>query len=297
MRRSLEECTVYPHAKTIWQATDPNHVSSRFAASSWFKHLSSWFFCMRRAHPHWDVAARAFEQQIHNVRREAAAANAKLLRKGVKKTYEVGDEVVFYLPPTEQEAESMERKPKHLLQYKGPAFIIAKLSNTTYQIEFEGRKYNRCFSELRPYKSDKLPIDLPMANHRDMQERKLIVGNYVALCDSDDPEDNYFHLCKVVEIEDDTAVLLNYATFGKKLATARFSIMYQEQQSSRYTTDKPRLNSRSQEVIDRVALSEADGYIDHYDLKMTPKMRIKARCIKQLQKLGLKHYILDKTFP
>ena len=196
------------------------------------------------------VTARAFEQQIHNVRKEAAAANAALLRKGPNKSYQIGDEVSFYLPPSEKEALAMGRKPKHLLQYRGPAFVVEKLSNTTYQIEYEGRKYNRCFSELRPYKSDKLPLDLPMANHEEMQERKLIVGNYVALCDSADPEDDHFHLCKVIEIEDHTAVLLNYATFSTNLAKAKFSIMYQERRGLRYTTDKPRINPRSQEVID-----------------------------------------------
>ena len=139
------------------------------------------------------VTARAFEQQIHNVRKEAAAANAALLRKGPNKSYQIGDEVSFYLPPSEKEALAMGRKPKHLLQYRGPAFVVEKLSNTTYRIEYEGRKYNRCFSELCPYKSDKLPLDLPMANHEEMQERKLIVGNYVALCDSADPEDDHFH--------------------------------------------------------------------------------------------------------
>ena len=243
------------------------------------------------------ATARAFEQQIQNVRQEAAAANAELLRKGSKKAFKVGEEVTFYLPPTEQEALSMGRKPKHLLQYRGPAFVTERLSGTTYRIEFEGRKYNRCFSELRPYKSDKLPLDLPIATHEDMQERKLIVGNYVALCDSADPKDDHFHLCRVLEIEDATAILLNYATFSANIHTAKFSVMYQERHSARYTTDKPRINARSQEVIDRVSLQEAEDYVDHYNIKMTPKMRIKAKCIRQLQKLGLKHHILGKTFP
>ena len=241
--------------------------------------------------------ARAFEQQIHNARKEAAAANAELLRKGPKRVFKVGDEVSFYLPPSEQEALAMGRKPKHLLQYKGPAFVTEKLSNTTYRIEFEGRKYNRCFSELRLYKSDKLPLDLPMANHELMQQRKVIVGNYVALCDSTEPEDDHFHLCKVLRIEDSTAVLLNYATFTKNLYKAKFSIMYQEEQTQRYTTEKPRRNAKSQEVIDRVSLEDADSYIDHYDIKMSPSMRITARCVRQLKKLGLKHHVLGKTFP
>ena len=48
-------------------------------------------------------------------------------------------------------------------------------------------------------------MDLPIANHIHLQERRLIPGNYVALlCDSADPENDLFHhLCRVLAIEDD----------------------------------------------------------------------------------------------
>ena len=243
------------------------------------------------------ASARAFEQQIHNVRREATSTNAELLRKGPTRSFRVGQEVSFYLPPSEKEAMQMGRKPKHLLQYKGPALVTQKLSSTTYQIEYEGRKYNRCFSELRLYKADRLPLDLPMANPESMQERRLVVGNYVALCDSADLEDDHFHLCKVLSIEDEKALLLNYATFSNNIHNAKFSIMYQERSTLRYTTAKPKRNAREQEVLDKVALEEAEDYVDHYDIKMTKGMKIGKKSIRQLKKLGLKHHVLGQTFP
>ena len=64
-----------------------------------------------------------------------------------------------------------------------------------------------------------------------------------------------------------------------------------------FTTIPPRKNPIGQEVIDWVAVDEADGYIDHYDVKVTKSMRIKAKCIKQLKQLGLRHHVLGKTFP
>ena len=67
-----------------------------------------------------------------------------------------------------------------------------------------------------------------MANSRSMQENKLIIGNFVALCDSNDPEDDHFHLCKVVDLVDDKAILLNYATFTQNIRHAVFKVMYQE---------------------------------------------------------------------
>ena len=65
----------------------------------------------------------AFEKQISLLRHEAAERSAKQNSKGVKTVYEVGHEVSFYLPPSEKEAEAMGRKPKHLMQYRGPAII------------------------------------------------------------------------------------------------------------------------------------------------------------------------------
>ena len=241
--------------------------------------------------------ANAFIKQIENVRKEAAARTAELNKKGMTKVFKENDKVSFFIPPSEEEANSMGRKPKHMLQYKGPAIVVKRLSTTTYQLEFEGRTYYRCFSELRKYHSPDLPIDLPMANGKNMQVNKLIIGNYVTLCDTDDPQDDLFHLCKVTEIRDDKAILLNFATWGKNLKTAKFEVMYQERNTQRYTTAPPKGNAKEQEVVDSVSLKEADDYIDHYDVKMTKGMRISAKSIRELSKLGLRHHILGSTFP
>ena len=171
------------------------------------------------------------------------------------------------------------------------------LSNTTYKLEYLGRKYFRCFSELRPYKATKAPIDLPIATDLDMQTRKVVVGKYVALCDTADKEDDHFHLCKVTAIVDDKAVLQNYATWSQNIYRAKFTPMYQEDHTLRYTTERPKRDAESQEVIDEVPLEEAEDFIDHYDVKMTPKMHISKKSIRQLKALGLKHHVLGKTFP
>ena len=58
------------------------------------------------------ATARAFEQQIHNVRRETTAANAELLKKGAKRTFKVGQEVSFYIPPFREEGYANGQKVK-----------------------------------------------------------------------------------------------------------------------------------------------------------------------------------------
>ena len=199
-------------------------------------------------------------------------------RKGISNKYKVGDRVSLFIPPSEKLAKQMGRKPKHLLMYRGPAVMEEVLSNTTYRLEYLGGKYFRCFSELRPYKATKAPINLPTETDLDMQTRKVVVGKYVALCDTVDKEDDHFHLCKVTVIADDKVILQNYATW--------------------YTTERPKRGRRiTQEVVDEVPLEEVEDFIDHYDVKMTPKIHINKKSIRQLKALGLKHHVLDKTFP
>ena len=241
--------------------------------------------------------AKAFEKQIYQLRQEAALRHAALARKGSNVKYKVGDEVSLFLPPSEGEAKAAGRKAKHLLFFKGPAIITELLSDTTYKLDYNGRTFYRCFSELRPYKSKKLPIDLPIANELRMQDGKLVTGNFVSLCDTDDENDVHFHLCRVTAIEDDKALLLNYATWGKSLRSAKFRILYQERNTNRYTTQKPNRNAKEREVMDEIPLVQADDYIDHYNIRMTKDMRISSASIRQLKKLGLKHHILGKTFP
>ena len=140
-------------------------------------------------------------------------------------------------------------------------------------------------------------MNLPAAQDIHMQQRELVVGNFVALCDSDNVKDDHFHVCKVLAIQDNKAVLLNYATWTSNIKTAQFSVMYQHAKDHTFTTIAPRKNVKEQEVIDWVTLQEADDYIDHYNLQLTKSMKIKAKTAKQLKQLGLKHHVLGKTFP
>ena len=113
------------------------------------------------------------------------------------------------------------------------------------------------------------------------------MGNFVALCDSDE---DYFHLFRVLAIEDVKAILLNYSTSTRNLKLAKFGILYQRQSTQQYKLEPPGKKAREQEVIDQEPLEDADSFIDHYDIKMTKATRISAKSIKQLTKLGLHTY-------
>ena len=80
------------------------------------------------------TTAKAFEKQIRRLRSEACHSEAERNNKGTERKYKMGDQVSFFIPPSEKEAKQMGRKPKHLPQYRGPAIIAKVLTNTTYEL-------------------------------------------------------------------------------------------------------------------------------------------------------------------
>ena len=63
--------------------------------------------------------------------------------KGAAPKLRVGDKVLFYIPPTAEEAELAQRKAKHLPQYRGPAVITRVMTPTTYELKYGNRTYKR----------------------------------------------------------------------------------------------------------------------------------------------------------
>jgi len=116
------------------------------------------------------------------------------------------------------------------------------------------------------------------------------VGNFVALCDSDE---DYFHLCRVLAIEDVKAILLNYSTSTRNLKLAKFGILYQKQSTQQYKLEPPGKKAREQEVIDQVPLEDAGSFTDHYDESHAHIGQVNTLRMK----LGLHHHVLGETFP
>ena len=83
-------------------------------------------------------------------------------------------------------------------------------------------------------------------------------GSYVTLVDTDDPNSdmyNKFQFVKVVNITDVQVNLLNYATTNDNLKTAKWQVLYQDDDAA-YTMVKPLKNSKTKKVVDLV---EIDG--------------------------------------
>ena len=118
-------------------------------------------------------------------------------------------------------------------QFRGPATITKVMTPTTFTLRYGNREYQRCLSELRPYRANKDPeINVGVAPDT---ATSFEVGAYIAYRDTDDPDSQdskRFHIGKVVNLADGEAHVHCLATKGKALSRAQWRPLYQNDQGA-----------------------------------------------------------------
>ena len=240
------------------------------------------------------TTAKAYLKHLRQVQQREAKDRAELLNaKDSQPKLAVGDKVVFYIPPTAEEAEFARRKAKHLPQYRGPASITKVLSPTTFELTHNNRVYQRCLSELRPYKTTGQPgLQTGVAPDT---TTSFEVGAYVAYRDTDDPDSEdsaRYHLGKVINIADGEAHVHCYSTTGKALSRAKWKPLFQNM-NGKFSFSKTK---HTEAVIDRIPVDE-DSWVCHYNVQLTNDKLIAKLTRKQLQQSKVTHHRLGTTFP
>ena len=250
------------------------------------------------------TTARAFEELARQAQlRQRSARAAEANRKGGKHQFHVGDRVVFYIPPSAEEAKRAGRKQKHLPHYRGPAVITQVLSPTTYAIEYEGRKYRRSVSELRKYKATASSADVLAALEQENLAQDMKSGDMVAFCESDDPKDKLYHIAQVLEVDMDhkQAKVWQFATSQQDLSKAKFKKLRiwnrQDRNGQMVHTYEAggRTNHKFKPVIEVIPLPQEDEdyqYIRAVGLKLLSSGVLDARSRRVLSRLGLQHHRL-----
>jgi len=243
------------------------------------------------------VAATAFNEVIANVKAiERSRTAKKLNNKGQPlKQYQVGDRVAFYMPPNDKEAARMGKKPKHMLQYKGPAEITEALSNnnTAFKLKCGNRTYRRNIMHISPYNSDK-EVAPQLQLHIDTT---VSVGTYVAVIDT--TGDTRYHLAQVIDIGEDQTLVHYHATRGKKLRGATWRPIYKHPNTNRYVMEEPETINRADTRFTGTFPTRPteDSLIILANVGMTGTMKIDARSRNILKKMNkYRHHIIQQTW-
>ncbi len=249
------------------------------------------------------TTARAFEELARQAQmrdRSARAATANC-RGGVHR-FKVGDQVVFYIPPSAEEAKRAGRKQKHLPHYRGPATITEILSPSTYAMSYGGRRYRRSISELRRYRANTGATDILATIEQESLAQDVKKGDMIAFSESDDPSDKLYHIAEILEVDmdDQNVKVWQYATSHRDLSKAKFKklrIWKRQVQNQMVHTYEAggRSNHKFKPVIEDVPLPQENEdfqYIRAVGLKLLPSGVLDARSRRMLNRLGLQHHRL-----
>ena len=238
-------------------------------------------------------AAKATIQSIKQVRRHDKAMRAlQANRTRQRQQFQVGDRVAFYIPPDKKTIDRTGRKAKHLMQYRGPAEITNVRTPTTYDLEYNGRKYSRATSELRPYRNRRsLQVDIP--EYEDDEDEAISMNEYVAYIENEG--DANFHVGKVKAVGENI-ILDCYATTAPNLNNAIWKPLYQIVANESYTLEANR--RRHQIQVQDIIPTEAESEIILVrKIKILPSGKLDKRSRVAVGRTGKSHHRLGNTFP
>ena len=166
-----------------------------------------------------EYRAVALAMQTYNLQRTADALN----RKGHKRSYEIGDRVKYFAPPSAKQAKDRQRKVKHLFAWHGPCRVIAK-EGTTYRMRHEetGKTRTRTLINIDAWKGT-TPVTTPVkkkkkeTNQIDLED--VQIGEFIAVLDA--VGDMVYHVAEVLDVSEHFEVHY-FGTQQAKLKGARF---------------------------------------------------------------------------
>ena len=241
--------------------------------------------------------------RIKAVEKVTAARN--LNAKGhAKITYKVGDRVTFFLPPTQKQAQTLGKNPKHMLQYAGPGRVIRSLSDngTSWEISWNGRRYQRNIMHMHHYRPDQHVLYEQQAVH----DNSVMVGSFVAVLDT--AGDAHYHVAKVTDITETCTKLHYLGTQSTQLRSAVWRFLFHPKRQGRRVRNRGRppqetylQNAREKGypnplVGDIDTLPIGESLIVLPNLGFSDRMQLSKDSILLLRELPYKHHVLLKTW-
>ena len=155
--------------------------------------------------------------------------------QGNPASFNIGDKVKIYVPPTQAQLIMTGRKAKHVTAWRGPCTITAKLSPTAYSMseDISNREFERTIVNIRPFRASRQP---PAPHHDPLSQEPLTPGTLIAIRDS--PESN-FRIARVTTVARATIDMHFLGTTTRDIKTAKFKNVYTHNNRVHVTNRQP----------------------------------------------------------
>jgi hypothetical protein len=144
----------------------------------------------------------------------------KTIAERLNDTFEIGDRVKVYVPPTHEQMLATGRRAKHLLAWRGPCEVIEKLSSTTFAMReiSTRRRFERALVNILPYKATTTGTPRPPSSDPAYSD-PLTVDEFIAV--RDEP-DGPFYIALVKSVTATIATVHYYGSVNPDLPKAKF---------------------------------------------------------------------------
>ena len=202
--------------------------------------------------------------------RETTAA--RLNEHGNPTSFEVGDNVKIYVPPSHAQMVASGRPAKHIVAWRGPCEVIDKLSPTAYTVRelSTGRTFQRTLINMKPYRAS---TAAPPPTHDPFYDDPFVPGELLFV--RDDPHSN-FHLAKVLEIVNESMLVHYYGCKLHNMSTATFRPCWIHADTDTITMQNTRPRNQSA-YTGRLDLDAMDSLLVARKLELTGADRLTKR--------------------
>jgi hypothetical protein len=149
---------------------------------------------------------------------EKVTTAERLNEAGRPRTFEIGQRVKVYVPPTHEQMLSSGRRAKHLLAWRGPCEVIEKLSTTTFAMRelSTRRRFERAVVNILPYRASTAALP---PTYDPFYSAPFLADEYIAV--RDEPE-GPFYLAKTVDILATTISVHYFGCTNPDISRAKF---------------------------------------------------------------------------
>ena len=237
------------------------------------------------------LSTKAFQKSLNYVKAIERTRSALLFNKEGKPIiqYNVGDKVVFYLPPSKHKIKVSRKKRKHILQWHGPATIVQRLSpsGTTWRIQYTGKFYERHIKHMDKWTGNN-DMDI------DISTSLIQMDSYVAYTT---PQSlTHYHLAKIVDITNDIVTVWHMGTRNQHARSAVWKPFYIDPITTELTVVRPNnINATNYRLTSKIKLRQLSLLTQLPNVTLV-RDKISHDALTTLNTLKLKHHVYRKTW-
>jgi hypothetical protein len=198
----------------------------------------------------------------------------RLNQQGTPTTFQLGQRVKIYMPPTHAQLERTGRRAKHIVAWRGPCRITQLLSPTAYQMQEEcsNRFFERTLVNIRPYIATRAP---PPPHHDMLSSSPLDPGTLVAIRRTSDPT-SPFDLARITTTTETHVHLAYLGTTNHNLRNAVFKLVWIDPADNKTLLKDTRPARRHQPVTGDIPTEDIPDLLVATHLALTNTGRLTA---------------------